>query len=246
MALPVDRTSFKSYVLRALGDGAITINVTDDQLDDRVDEALSLWQDYHMEGTSRQYYKYQLTPTDINNQYIVLPPGIIGAVNIFELGDVYGMQNIFNIRYQIALNDLYTLTSVSMVPYYMALAHLQFMEMILVGKQPFRYSRVDNRLYIDMDWTMVFQGQFVVVEVYQVWDQVANPLMWQDYWLRRYATALVKQQWGNNLKKYAQMRLPDGNLIAGQEIYNEATEEIKTLRHELVESWSLPIADMIG
>lgn len=246
MTLPVDRTTFKQYCLNRLGDGVLDINVSDAQVDDRIDDALNLWQDYHFEGTERIYFKYQFTPTDIANQYVTLPPNIIGAVNIFDLGDVYGMQNMFNIRYQIALNDLYTLTSVSMTPYFMALSHLQFMEQLLIGKQPIRYNRYNNILRIDMDWSMVFAGQFLIVEAYSVMDPLVYNGMWTDRWLKDYATALIKQQWGTNLKKYGAMRLPDGNTLNGQIIYDEATQEIIALKKDLIESWSLPATDMIG
>ena len=127
MAIPSSRADFKEYCLRKLGKPVIEINVDDDQVDDRVDEALLYFADYHFDGTEKMFYKYQVQQTDIDNKYITLPDNIIGAVNIFPIGQGLNTNNLFNIRYQIALNDLYTLTSVSMVPYYMALTHVQFL-----------------------------------------------------------------------------------------------------------------------
>ena len=160
MALPANREQFKRYCLRKLGAPVIEINVADEQVEDRIDEALNLWTYYHCEGTEKTYYKYQVTSADIINEYITLPSNIIGAVDLFPIGQSLNTNNLFNIRYQIALNDLYTLTSVSMVPYYMALQHIQFLEQMLVGQQPIRYNRYTNQFHIDMDWSIVNVGDY--------------------------------------------------------------------------------------
>jgi len=128
------RDAFKEYCLRKLGKPVIEINVDDDQVEDRIDEALKYYWDYHFDGTEKTFYKYQITQQDIDNKYITMPQNIIGAVSIFDIGDYVAVNNIFNIRYQIALNDLYTLTYQSMVPYYMAFQQIQLMEQLLVGK----------------------------------------------------------------------------------------------------------------
>ena len=145
MAVPASRSDYIENCLRRLGKPVIEINVDDDQVDDRVDEALQYFWDYHFDGSEKIYFKAQISQIDKDNQYVQLPPNIIGAVNIFEIGNALNTNNLFNIRYQIALNDLYTLTSVSMVPYYMAMQHVQFLEEMLVGKQPLRYNRHNNK-----------------------------------------------------------------------------------------------------
>jgi len=246
MTLPTDRASFKKYCLRNLGAPVIHLELDEDQVDDRVDEALSLFQDYHFEGADKQYYKYQVTPEDIANEYITMPENVIGVVDLFDVGQSLNTANLFNIRYQIALNDLYTLTSVSMVPYYMAIQHIQLLEILLVGKQPLRYTRSRNRLNIDMSWNIVAPGDFLVIACYQVVDPNVYPRMWSDQWLMRYGTCLLKRQWGNNIKKYGKMPMPGGLVFNGQEIYDEAEKEKAALRDELVNSWSLPATDMIG
>ena len=143
MAKPTSRESFKEYCLRKLGKPVIEINVSDEQVDDRVDEALLYYMDYHFDGSDKIYYKHLITETDRANKYITLPENIIGAVSIFPLGDPSISSNdLFNIQYQIALNDLYTLTSVSLVPYYMTMEHLALIQEILVGRQPIRYTRL--------------------------------------------------------------------------------------------------------
>jgi hypothetical protein len=246
MAIPATRDEFKEYCLRKLGKPVIEINVDDDQVDDRVDEALLYFADYHFDGNEKTYYKYQITGTDITNKYITMPDNIIGAVNLFPIGQGLNTNNLFNIRYQIALNDLYTLTSVSMVPYYMALTHIQFLEQMLVGQQPIRYNRHVNRLYIDTDWNILNVGDFIVVEAYQVVDPNVFTKTWGDRWLARYAEALIKQQWGTNLKKFDGMKMPGGLTFNGQKIYDEATEERRILEQEMITSYSLPVTDMIG
>lgn len=246
MAIPASRSEFKEYCLRKLGKPVIEINVDDDQVEDRIDEALLYYADYHFDGTQKMYYRYVVTPTDKTNKYITLPDNVIGAVNLFPIGQGLNTNNLFNIRYQIALNDLYTLTSVSMVPYYMALTHVQFLEQMLVGQQPIRYNRHVNRFYIDTDWNIVNPGDSIIVEVYMVVDPNEFTKTWGDRWLARYGEALIKQQWGQNLKKFQGMQLPGGLTFNGQQIYNEATEEREALEHEMITSYSLPVTDMIG
>jgi len=246
MSVPSSRAEFKEYILRRLGKPVIEINVDDDQVDDRIDEALKYYYDYHFDGTEKIYYKHEVTQTDIDNKYITLPENVIGAVNLFPIGQGLNTNNLFNIRYQIALNDLYTLTSVSMVPYYMALTHVQFLEQMLVGQQPFRYNRHVNKLYIDTDWNLFNIGDSILVEAYQIVDPATFNDVWSDRWLMRYCYCLVKMQWGNNLKKYQGMQLPGGLTFNGQQIYDEANEEKEELEREMIYSYSLPATDMIG
>lgn len=240
------REEFKEYCLRKLGKPVIEINVDDDQVEDRINEALKYYWDYHFDGTEKQYYKHQFTAEDITNKYITIPQNIIGVVNIFDIGDYIATNNIFNIRYQIALNDLYTLTYQSMVPYYMAFQHIQLLEQLLVGKQPIRYNRNTNRLYIDVNWDKVAVGQFLVVEAYQIVEPETYNDVWNDRWLQRYASALIKKQWGTNLTKFIGMQLPGGIQFNGEKIYNDAHDEIDKLEAEMISSYSLPVSDMIG
>jgi hypothetical protein len=247
MAVPTTRATFKAYCLRKLGAPVIEINVDDDQVEDRIDEALKYYWDYHFDGTERVYYKHQVTETDITNKYITLPENIIGAVSIFNVGDPsIRSDDLFNIRYQIALNDLYTLTSVSMVPYYMAMEHLSMLTEMLVGKQPIRFNRHTDRLYVDMDWNSFNAGQFLLVEAYQVVDPETYTDAYGDRWLQNYATELIKRQWGANLTKFTGMQLPGGVSFNGEKILDDATAAIAKMEEEMISSYSLPILDMIG
>jgi hypothetical protein len=247
MAGPTTRTEFKNYCLRRLGAPVIEINVDDDQVNDRIDDALKYYWDYHFDGSEKQYYKHLITTQDIVNKYITLPENVIGAIRVFPIGMSLSTNNLFNIRYQIALNDLYDLTSTSMVPYYMAMQHIQFLEQMLVGEQPIRFNRHMDILYIDMDWDKINVGEYIVVETYQIVDPEVYSDVWNDRWLLKYATALIKQQWGSNVgTKYKGMKLPGGMEFNGAQIFADATAEIDKLEQEMITSYSLPVTDMIG
>ena len=247
MATPTTKATFKEYCLRKLGKPVIEINVDDDQVDDRIDEAIRYWYDYHFDGSEKVYYKHAITETDVTNKYITLPENIIGAVSIFSMGDPsLSSDDLFNIRYQIALNDVYTLTNVSLVPYYMVMEHLALMTELLVGKQPIRYSRHKDRLHVDMDWNTVAVGSFLLVEAYEVVDPETFTDAYNDRWLQNYATTLIKEQWGSNLTKFTGMSLPGGVQFNGEKIYNDAVDARTKMEQEMISSYSLPVLDMIG
>lgn len=246
MSSPTSRSEFKAYCLRKLGAPVIEINVDDDQVEDRIDEALKYYWDYHFDGTERIYYKHQVTANNISQGFITLPENIIGAVRIFDVSGSMVTNNIFDIRYQIALNDMYTLTSVSMVPYYMAFQHIQLLEQLLVGHQPIRYNRHNDKLYVDMNWDKVNEGSFLIVEAYQILDPDEYTDAWSDRWLTRYATALIKKQWGTNLTKFTGMQLPGGVQFNGDKIYNDAVADIEQMEKDMATSYSLPAFDMVG
>jgi len=227
MAVPATRAQFKEYCLRKLGKPVIE------------------W-DYHFDGSHKTYYKHPVTQTDKDNTYITLPENIIGAINIFDVGDAVNTNNLFNIRYQIALNDLYTLTSQSMVPYFMAMQHIQLLEELLVGKQPIRYERHRDRLHIDMDWNKVDVGHYIIIEAYEIIDPDVWTDAWADRWLQNYCTAKIKYQWGSNLTKFTGLNLPGGVQFNGDKILDDAAAEIAKMEEEMLNSYSLPNMDMIG
>ena len=247
MAIPTSRAEFKAYCLRKLGAPVIEINVDDDQVEDRIDEALRYYWDYHFDGSDKVYYKHQITSTDKTNKYITLPENIIGAVSVFSMGDpMVRSDDLFNIRYQIALNDLYTLTSVSMVPYYMVMEHLSLVTEMLVGKHPIRYTRHKDRLYVDMDWNSVQTGEYLLVEAYEVVDPDVYTDAWNDRWLQNYCTAKIKYQWGSNLTKFIGMNMPGGVQFNGERILTDAQQEIEKMEQEMISSYSMPVLDLVG
>jgi len=247
MAKITSREKFKEYILRRLGSPVIDINVDDEQIDDRIDDALLKYRDYHFDGMQHVYYPYQLTQTDINNQYVTLPEDFVGVTRIFDINDSYGAMNLFNIRYQLHLNELFNISSVSVTPYVVAMRHIEFLEEVFVGKKPIRYNRNTDRLYIDMAWNEDTQvGQYIMIDGYREVNPEENPDVWDEPWLRQYATQLVKRQWGEHLKLYEGMNLPGGVTFNGQKIWDEAQEEIQKLEDTVINDYSLPVTDMIG
>jgi hypothetical protein len=247
MAIPTTRQEFKQYCLRKLGAPVIEINVDDDQVEDRIDESLKYYWDYHFDGTEHIYYKHQVTEQNKTDGFITLPDNIIGAVRIFPIGDP-SIRNdeLFNIQYQIALNDLYTLTSVSMIPYFTTRMHLSLIQEMLVGQQPIRYNRHTNKLYVDMDWDKYKVGEYLLVEAYKVIDPDTYTDAWGDRWLQEYAAAKIKYQWGTNLTKFTGLQLPGGVQFNGEKILDDAKAELDKLEQEMISSYSLPVMDMIG
>lgn len=244
---PSSFEEFKEYCLRKLGKPVIEINIDDDQLTDRVYEALKMFYDYHFDGTETVYYAYIPTVDDINNKYITLPDGFIGVVDVFSIGDPsVRADDLFNIRYQIALNDLYTLTSVSMIPYYMVMEHLALVTEFLVGKQPLRYNRITQRCYIDTDWNNFGEGMYIMLRAYAVLDAKEWPNVFGEPWLQRYATALIGEQWGKNLIKFEGMELPGGVKFNGEKIYRMYHDERVELEKRVIEDFSLPLLDMVN
>jgi len=335
MSVPATKDEFKRYCLRELGAPVLTVNVDDDQVDDRVDYALKKYAEYHYDATDKIYFKQQLerrhfpdsinhvsivsgncanagvkyangeplvftsvtdnalslTPdtavgtisTDANGNiisvtltgwgrgyalpptvtvnsavgvgaslacelggYIDIPDNIIGVVSIFDLSSTMISQDMFSIQYQIALNDLWSLSTYSMVPYYLTISQLSLIQQLLVGSQPIRYTRHRHRMYIDMDWSRLIVGNYIVGTCYQAISPNEFPAIWSDIWLQRYATALIKKQWGNNTKKFGNMMLPGGTVFTGKGMYDEAVDELAKLEYSLINDFSIPLEYFVG
>ena len=259
MAIPSSKSTLKSYCLRALGFGVIDINVSDDQVDDRLDEALQYFAHYHYDGIEKMYLKYQVTAADIaraktndtttatdnadnsvttsfgeGKGYIPMPSGIVSVLQIFPF-DNTATNNMFDIRYQLRLNDLYDFSSTSIVHYEMTMQHLDFLSHILVGEKPIRFNEHQNRLYIDMDWENdITEGEYLIIECYRKLDPATFTDMFDDIYLKRYATALIKRQWGANLSKFNGVAMLGGVTMNGETIYSQAIEEIKELEDKML------------
>lgn len=233
MATPTDRTTFRDYCMRRLGNGVINIEISQDQADDRIDDALQMYLDYHYDGTEKAYYKYKVTQDDIDNKFITLPENIIGVSGIFPLGTWTAMNSIFSFQYQYALNNIFDLTSTELAPYFMAMQYLQMIEQVLVGQQRLRFNRNNNKCFIDMDWSRVTTDYYLMIECYQVIDPDEYPNVWNDRWLKEYATTLMRYQWAGNLGKFKDQTLPGGMKFNAADIFAEAVREKKRLEDEL-------------
>ena len=247
MAVPSSRETFKEFCLRRLGKPVIEINVDDDQVGDAIDTALNYYHDYHFDGSQRTFLKHQVTADDKTNGYIsISDSNTIGIIDIFDIGDATSTNNLFNIRYQIALNDLYDLSRYDLVPFYMNFMNIRFIEEILIGKQPLKFNRHINRLYVDMDWDKFNTGDYLIAEVYNKVDPETYTDVYGDRWLAEYATALIQIQWGRNLTKFVGMQLPGGVQFNGDTILSQGLEAKNKLEEEMLSSYSLPVHDMTG
>lgn len=240
------RESLKQYALRALGAPVVEINVADEQLEDRIDEALEYWTQYHFDGVEKMYMKYQLTETDLNNKYITLPDSVYGVVRVLPFAQTSSSKNMFDVQYQLRLHDLFDLTSTSIVYYKTVMSHIALLDMELNGAQMYRFNRMNGRLYLDLDWQYdVVVGKWVVVEAYRALNPVEFTKVWNEQWLKHYVTALFKKQWATNMKKFQGLQLPGGVTIDGNALYDEATGEIKELEDDL-QNKSAPLDFFMG
>jgi hypothetical protein len=244
MATVNSRQQFTEYCLRKLGFPVIEINVDPDQVEDRIDDALQYFQDYHFDGLQKVYYIHQITQEDINQRYLDLSDvrdnsnnatEIVGVTRIFPLMDSQASISMFDLRYQLRLNELYDFTSASYINYTMTMQHLRMLEQLFVGETPIRYQRHMQKLFIDWGWgqSSAPVGSIVVIEAYAIINPTVYNRVWDDRWLKRYGTALVKRQWGENLKKFGGIQLPGGVVLNGDKIFEEAMDEIKELEEDM-------------
>lgn len=244
---PANREELKDFCLRQLGYPVIQINVDDEQVNDAIELAFEYWNEFHFDGTERTYVKHQITAEDKTNGYIQLSDQIIGAVRIFPIGGNNMAMNMFDLRYQLRLNDLWDLSSTSYVNYSLTMQHLATLDLIFTGQTPIRFNKINNRLYIDHDWVNdVDVGEYVIVEGMIITDPVQFTAVWNNRMLKKLATAYVKKQWGANMAKFDKMQLPGGVTIRGVDIYNEAVAEIAAAEQEIRNTYEAPPSLLVG
>ena len=315
MANPTTRAQFKEYCLRKLGKPVIEINVDDDQVDDRIDEALQFFQEYHFDGVEKIYLKHKITQADINRRWIYAPDAVLYVTGVMPFDDSNSSINMFDLRYQLRLHDLYDFTSVSYVSYEITMQHIRTLQLLFSGTPQFRFNKHQNKLMLDIDWTRdVEANEYVIVECYRklnpdtvtltgtlsgdtdsnvltgystTFDQqvlendfitlsdgqdvqikkinspteiqivgdlsanIANVTMtqagysdvWNDRFLKEYATAKIKYQWGSNLSKFAGIQMPGGVTFDGVRIMEEAKAQIDKIEEEM-QSFNVLPSDM--
>jgi hypothetical protein len=323
--MPVaSREQHKQYCLRALGAPVLEINVDDDQLEDRIDEALEYWRQNHHEGIEKVYLKHRIncstltlstpvaetfplgafiqgeisgarakcaiqsnkesqgtelivryvegefqagenistldgtsvtatlaqanfyTAGETELKYIALPDIVYGVTRMLPFAGTQTSKSMFDIQYQLRLNDLYDLTSTSIIYYKQVMGHLALLDLELNGRPMFRFNRLQNRLFPDINWDAdIIPGDFIVLEGYRALDPAQFTRVWNDSWMKHYTTALFKRQWGSNLKKFAGIQLPGGVSLDGQSMYDEAMGEIKELEDSLTGK-SAPLEFFLG
>lgn len=317
MANPASRQGLIDYCLRELGHPVLEINIDDDQVEDRIDEAFQFYREYHFDAVELVYLSEQITASTIqisgvnaasftngerivgsssgasasvhknisanrmfvkgvtgtftvgetitgagsgqtatlssitlgnlDNRYIELNDLVTSVVRVLPFTSRTRGIDLFDVRYQILLNDIYSIQSTDIIYYNQVQTQLQLLNDLLVGQKPIRFNRHQNRLYIDLDWnTDVAIGEYVIVEAYRILDPNTFTDVYNDMFLKKYATALIKKQWGNNLKKFEGVQMPGGVTLNGQKIYDEAVEEIEKLKEEVQSNYQLPVDFFTG
>ncbi len=251
MANPSSRQTLIDYCKRKLGEPVIEVNVNEDQVEDRVDEALQYYQEYHSDATYRGYLKHQMTASDISNQYITISDSVLFVKRILPISSSFGQSyNFFDIKYQMMLNDIADMNNFAGdLAYYEQLQqHLSVLDMKLNGTPQVEFSRKQNRLYIFGDITDedIQEGEYVIAETYSIIDPESHSSVYNDMWLKEYTTALIKQQWGLNLMKFEGMQLPGGVILNGRQLFDDAQGELQDLREKIRLEHELPVDFMVG
>jgi len=311
MAQPTTRQQFIDYCKRRLGFPVIDINVDDDQISDRVDDALQFFEDYHFDGVEKMFMKHRITQDDIDRRWIYCPDAVTYVVGMFPFDDSNASINMFDLRYQLRLHDLYDFTSVSYVSYEITMQHIRTLNLLFSGTPQIRFNRKQNKIFLDIDWSRdVSVGDYVIIDCYRairpatitltgtgtavttantitgtgtIFDQEllegdvitlggqelqvnqitsptslttigpvasnvtngvltkpGNSEVFNDRFLKRYATALIKYQWGSNLSKFAGIQMPGGVTLDGVRIMTEAKEEMDKIEEDMYNFNSLP------
>jgi hypothetical protein len=253
MASPASRAQLKDYCLRKLGFPVIDLNLDEDQIDDRIDDALQKFREFHYDGTEEIYLAHEVTANNISQGYVDVSDNIIGVTRLMPVGggsisssSSQGF-NIFDINYQIRLNDFYNLLASSYTYFVIARQHLAMLDMIITGEIPFTFSKTTNRINVQMDWSgRLNAGDYIVFQAIRIVDPDTYSKVFNDFWLKNYATALIKRQWGSNLTKYANYTLPGGLTVNGEKIYADAVEEVEKLEAELRDVYEAPPQMIVG
>ncbi len=317
MAAPNSKDTFKDHCLRALGHPVIEINVDDDQLDDRVDEAIQFWQTYHDDATEKFYLKHKVTNSEIaftanaNGTFVegeeivggtsgakstvesitslskirynalddhtkafqngeVVTGGTSGAtgtiatctmgniehgyipinslvtdvIQVMPIRDDVSSSDMFDVRYQIHLHDMYNLGFMgSLAEYVMSMEYLDLLDKVIDSDQKhIDFNRHRNTLEIFMDWNEeVKKDDYIIVECIRIIDPATYSDVYNDYYLKKYATALIKRQWGQNLLKFEGMQMPGGVAFNGRQLFDDAKEELERLEEEARLNWERPV-----
>jgi hypothetical protein len=272
MAQPSTRQEFIDYCLRKLGAPVLEINVAEEQVEDLVDDALQLFNERCYDGSYSTFLKYKITQEDIdrgralspsgvgitttsqgiydyneNSNYIPLPPHVIGVRKIFKFeGSNAISAGMFSIKYQLFLNDVYTWGSLDLLTYAMTKTYLEDITWLLSTEKQIRFNKRQGRLYLDIDYNQLTVGNYLIIDC----DRLMNPseysLVWNDNFLKQYATSLIKRQWGQNLIKFQGVKLPGGLEFNGRTLYEDAQREIDNLMEKMSSTYELPPFDMIG
>lgn len=244
------RDEFALYCLKKLGHPVININVAPEQVDDRIDEAISTWHEKHFDATEKTWLGYRLTAEDMINGFVTLPRDILVVDQIMPLDTVYNSvrdaSDPFNYQYQLVVANLSPFQQLDMIGYYLTVSGLGEVNDLLYTTERFEFTKHRNKLTIYRGMELMQEGDILCMHVYRKIDPEEDPDAWNDKWLKAYATALIKQQFGQNMKKHGEIQLLGGVTVNGQQIFDEATTELERLEEQLQETYQEPVSFFVG
>ena len=242
------RQGLIDYCLRRLGSPVTEINVDDEQVSDRIDDAIEFFQEYHFDGVEKVFLKHTITQTDIDNEYLTAADPVVSVLRVLPIPNFNAFQTgFFNEEYQLRLNDLENFQSSTMINWAMSQSNFSLVEHLFSVQPTLLFNRKQNKIYLETDWSNKFDvGTILIIEAYRSLDPTTYTEVYNDMFLKKYATALIKQQWGSNLKKFTGVTLPGGITLDGQTIFSEATEEITKIEEEMNMKYELPPDGIIG
>ena len=271
MSKPSTRQQLIDYSLRKLGFPVLEINVDDDQIDDLVDDALQYFQERHFDGVERVFLKHELTEANLETirtgittttatsgigvtnpsftetqNFLKLPDHVLGVEKVFKMDQSTISSGLFNIKYQIFLNDLYYYGALDLMNYAMVKTYLEDLSRLITPDVQLRFNKRKHRLYMDIDWEQVSNDTFLIIDCYRLVDPANASDVYNDWWLKRYLVATIKKQWGQNLMKFQGVMLPGGVSLNGRQIFDDAVREIEQIEYELKTEYELPPLDLIG
>ena len=271
MSKPSTRQQLIDYSLRKLGFPVLEINVDDDQIDDLVDDALQYFQERHFDGIERTFLKHEITEDNLETfksgittttatsgigvtnpsftetqNFLQLPDHVLGVEKVFKMDQSTISSGLFNIKYQIFLNDLYYYGALDLMNYAMVKTYLEDLSRLITPDVQLRFNKRKHRLYMDIDWEQVSNDTYLIIDCYRLVDPASASDVYNDWWLKRYLVATIRKQWGQNLMKFQGVMLPGGVSLNGRQIFDDAVREIEQIEYELKTEYELPPLDLIG
>ena len=248
MAAVTTRQGLIDYCLRRLGQPVVEINVDEDQLEERIDDALEYFQEYHFDGVEKVFTKHVITQDNIDNEYIDTDNSIISVVRVLPIPSFDSFSGgFFNEEYQLRLNDLNNFSGSSLIQWSMSLRNFSEINQLFNITPTMMWNRKQDRVYLEADWAEKFTvGDILIIEAYKILDPSTWPQVYNDKFVKQYSTALIKRQWGENLKKFAGVVLPGGITLDGKTIYDEAVEEIRSIEEQMSLRYELPVDFNVG
>ena len=247
------REQLKEYCLRALGAPVLLINVDDEQLEDRIDDAFDMFWEYHADGAELSFLFHQVTQQEIDDQRIILPEGVLSVLSCLgpNSGDGGGSTGIatINLQYQMYITDIWNARRImqgGLGAFYITQSYLNMIQDTFSTQDRLNFNMHHGRLTLLNDWASIKAGNWIAVECYTQIDPEVVGAVYNDRWLKKYCTALFKLQWGMNLIKFNGAQLPGGIAVNAEQIYNDAKQEVKDLEEELKNDYQLPVDFFVG